>query len=161
MHSRKTEQRKTRSSPELLVFLWRQRPQRGTTVPASEGGATNRHPLAATAATSEGGATNRHPLKGKRVHIAEEIFFKMRRWLRSLLDANEEATFEILGKIYPRDALALKRRRRSPSTPQNASPRMPLLILEVPRVRSRKIIETSLMPKPSLQAVYFISIWKP
>ena len=34
------------------------------------------------------------------------------------------------------------------------------LILEVPNSRSTKVMGTSAMGKPSLRALYFISIWK-
>ena len=46
-------------------------------------------------------------------------------------------------------------------TPQKASPKMPLLILEVPIFLFTKIIGTSTILKPNLKAVYFISIWNP
>ena len=48
-------------------------------------------------------------------------------------------------------------RKRSFSTPKNASRKMPPLIFDAPCVRSVKIIGTSLIRKPSFHAVYFIS----
>ena len=45
-------------------------------------------------------------------------------------------------------------------TPYMASFTMPLLIFEVPALRSLKVIGTSPILKPNFQARYFISIWK-
>ena len=45
-------------------------------------------------------------------------------------------------------------------TPNMASPKILLFILEVPSLRLTKMTGTSLMRKPSCQAVNFISIWK-
>ena len=56
---------------------------------------------------------------------------------------------------------ALNLRKRSLSTPQKASPKMPPDIFDVPSLRLTKITGTSAMWKPSLKVVYFISIWKP
>lgn len=60
-------------------------------------------------------------------------------------------------------ACALRRilRMGSFSTPNNASPKMPPLILDEPSRRSTKMIGTSSMRIPSRQAEYFISIWNP
>ena len=64
--------------------------------------------------------------------------------------------------LYPRSLSARRiRRKRIFRTPQNASPKIPLLIFELPRVRSVKIIGTSTIRKPSFHAEYFISIWNP
>ena len=52
-------------------------------------------------------------------------------------------------------------RNGSPSTPKNASRKMPPLIFEVPSRRSTKMIDTSLSLSPSRHAEYFISIWNP
>ena len=52
-------------------------------------------------------------------------------------------------------------RRGSLSTPKNASPKIPLDILDVPASRSTKIIDSSTILNPYFQAVYFISIWNP
>ena len=52
-------------------------------------------------------------------------------------------------------------RKRRPSTPQNASPKMLPDILEVPSLRLTKITGTSAMRKPRRWAVYLSSIWKP
>ena len=49
-------------------------------------------------------------------------------------------------------------RKRSLMTPQKASPKMPPDIFEVPSLRLMKITGTSAILKPSLWAVYFISI---
>ena len=46
-------------------------------------------------------------------------------------------------------------------TPQNASPKILPLILEVPALRFTKITGTSVIGNPRRYAVYFISIWKP
>ena len=46
-------------------------------------------------------------------------------------------------------------------TPRNASPNMELLILDLPSLRSVKMMGTSFMRKPSFHALYFISIWNP
>lgn len=46
-------------------------------------------------------------------------------------------------------------------TPQNASPKIPPLILDVPSLRFTNMIGTSASSNPSFQAVYFISIWNP
>ena len=46
-------------------------------------------------------------------------------------------------------------------TPKNASPKIPDDIFDVPSTLSMKIIDTSPMLNPSLQAEYFISIWNP
>ena len=48
--------------------------------------------------------------------------------------------------------------RRICSTPRKASRKMLRLILEVPNSRSMKVMGTSAMGKPSLRALYFISI---
>ena len=45
-----------------------------------------------------------------RVHIAEGFLCQIRRWLHSLLGANEEATFEIWCKKHQRDVLAIPNR---------------------------------------------------
>lgn len=45
-------------------------------------------------------------------------------------------------------------------TPQNASLNIPPLILEVPSVRSVKMMGTSFNLNPNVHAVNFISIWK-
>ena len=59
------------------------------------------------------------------------------------------------------DCLGWSLRKRRASTPQNASPKMPPDILDVPSLRLTKMTGTSVMRKPSLWAVYFSSIWKP
>ena len=46
-------------------------------------------------------------------------------------------------------------------TPQNASPKIPPDIFELPALRLTKMTGTSATLKPFLTAVYFISIWKP
>ena len=51
-------------------------------------------------------------------------------------------------------------RRRICSTPKKASLKMPMLILLLPLRRSRKVMGTSAMRKPSRFTRYFISIWK-
>lgn len=69
--------------------------------------------------------------------------------------------FSLMTKNTKNYSLRRKRRKRSASTPQKASPKILPLILEVPAVRSRKMMESSLTLKPNFQAVYFISIWNP
>ena len=46
-------------------------------------------------------------------------------------------------------------------TPKNASPKMPPDIFDTPSRRLTKMTGTSLILKPILYAVNFISIWKP
>ena len=60
----------------------------------------------APATPSAAGATNRFTLKEQRGHIAEGILCEMKKRLRSLLEANEEAAFEIWCESHPRDVLA-------------------------------------------------------
>ena len=60
----------------------------------------------ASATPSVGGTPHRLPLKEERVHIAEGILREMKKRLRSLLSANEEAAFEIWCESHLRDVLA-------------------------------------------------------
>ena len=77
---------------------------------------------------------------------------------------DDDPVHSLFGKVM-REVYAFVRgvilRKRSPSTPKSASRKMPLLILDAPKVRSVKMIGTSVTLNFSFHAVYFISTWKP
>ena len=86
---------------------------------------------------------------------------------RNTLILNDDSTLELLALIDDGDVmyecsahfLNIESHFRR-MTPNMASPKILLFILEVPSLRLTKMTGTSLMRKPSCQAVNFISIWK-